>query len=74
MELAEGFSGTARIASYTVLYEGDRPAQTLLLCDTADGARAVAVATDPALAEAGVSRELIGSEVAIGSGGVHLAH
>jgi acetyl-CoA C-acetyltransferase len=74
VELAEGFSGTARIASYTVLYEGDRAARTILLCDTEAGARAVAVGTDPALAEAAVSREIIGGEVVIGSGGVHLAH
>jgi acetyl-CoA C-acetyltransferase len=74
VELAENFSGTARIAGYTVLYEGDRVAQTIVLCDTADGARAVAVGADPALAEAAVSREIIGSEVRIGSDGVHLAH
>jgi acetyl-CoA C-acetyltransferase len=72
--VAEGFSGTARIVGYTVLYDGDRATQTIVLCDTGSGERAVAVGTDPALAEAGVSRELIGSEVAIGSGEVHLAH
>ena len=74
VELAENFSGTARIAGYTVLYEGDRPAQTILLCDTGDGARAVAVGSDPALSDAAVSREIIGREVRIGSDGVHLAH
>jgi acetyl-CoA C-acetyltransferase len=74
VELAENFSGTARIAGYTVLYEGDDPAQTIVLCDTPEGARAVAVDTAPALAEAAVSREIIGSEVEIGSDGVHLAH
>ena len=72
--VAEGFSGTARIAGYTVLYEGDRATQTIVLCDTGNGERAVAVGTDPALAEAAVSREIIGNEVSIGSGGVHLAH
>jgi acetyl-CoA C-acetyltransferase len=74
VEVADGFSGTARVAGYTVVYEGDRPAQAILLCDTGDGARAVAVGTDPALCDAAVSREIIGSEVSIGSGGVHLAH
>jgi acetyl-CoA C-acetyltransferase len=70
----ESFSGTARIEGYTVLYQGDRAAQTIVLCDTGSGARAVAVGADAALAEAAVSREIIGSEVSIGSGGVHLAH
>jgi acetyl-CoA C-acetyltransferase len=74
VRVAEGFTGTARIAGYTVLYEGDRPAQTILLCDTGDGARAVAVGSDPALCDAAVSREIIGGEVSIGSGEVHLAH
>jgi hypothetical protein len=74
VSVAEGFTGTARIAGYTVLYEGDRPAQTILLCDTGDGARAVAVGSDPALCDAAVSREIIGAEVSIGSGEVHLAH
>ena len=62
------------VAGYTVLYEGDRPAQTILLCDTGDGKRTVAVGSDPALAAAAVSREIIGREVRIGSGEVHLAH
>ena len=74
VQVAEGFTGTARIAGYTVLYEGDRPAQSILLCDTGDGARAVAVGSDPALSDAAVSREIIGAEVRIGSGEVHLAH
>ncbi len=72
--VAENFSGTARVAGYTVLYEGDQPAQTIALCDTPDGARTVAVGLDPALAQGAVSREIIGCEVRIGSGGVHLAH
>ena len=40
-------AGTARVAGYTVLYDGDRPTQTIALCDTGDGARAVAVGEDP---------------------------
>jgi acetyl-CoA C-acetyltransferase len=71
--VAEGFSGTARVGGYTVLYAADRPSQTVVLCDTADGARAVAVGDDLALAEAAVSREIIGCEVEIGAGGVRLA-
>jgi acetyl-CoA C-acetyltransferase len=74
VELAESFAGDARVAGYTVLYEGDRPAQTVLLCDTGDGKRTVAVGSDPALAQTAVSEEMIGREVRIGSGEVHLAH
>jgi acetyl-CoA C-acetyltransferase len=72
--IAEGFSGTARVAGYTVLYAGDRPSQTVVLCDTAAGARAVGVGGDPELAHAAVSREIIGCEVSIGSDGVRLAN
>jgi acetyl-CoA C-acetyltransferase len=74
VDLAESFAGDARVAGYTVLYDGDRPAQTVLLCDTGDGKRTVAVGSDPALSETAVTREIIGSEVRIGSGEVHLAH
>jgi acetyl-CoA C-acetyltransferase len=70
--IAEGFAGTARIAGYTVLYDGDRPAQTIVLCDTADGARAVAVGEDPALAQVATTSELCGRQVEIGTDGMRL--
>jgi len=74
VELAENFSGTARVAGYTVLFDGDRPTQTVMLCDTADGKRAVAVSGDPALAQVGVARELCGVELEIAGDGVKLSH
>ncbi|TMA27617.1 MAG: acetyl-CoA acetyltransferase [Deltaproteobacteria bacterium] len=74
VELAENFSGTARVASYTVLFDGDRPTQTVMLCDTGDGKRAVAVSGDPALAQVGVARELCGVELEIAGDGVKLSH
>src|SRR5262245_49370531 len=72
VEVAPEFRGAARVAGYTVLYAGERPAQTIALCDTADGSRAVAVAEDPALAQAATTSELCGREVEIGSGGIRL--
>jgi acetyl-CoA C-acetyltransferase len=74
VEVAEGFRGTARVAGYTVLFDGDRPTHTVLLCDTGDGRRAVAVSEDPGLASAGTTRELCGSELEISEGGAKLSH
>jgi hypothetical protein len=73
VEVVEGFRGTARIAGYTVLYDGERPSQTVLLCDTGDGRRAVAVSGDPALAHTGVTRELCGRDLEIAADGVKLS-
>jgi hypothetical protein len=73
VRVAEGFTGTARIAGYTVLYEGDRPARNDPPVRYRDGARVVAVGSDPALSDAaspGDHRR----EFGIGSGEVHLAH
>jgi acetyl-CoA C-acetyltransferase len=72
VELAENFSGTARVAGYTVLFDGDRPNQTIVLADTAEGARAVAVGDDPRLAAIATTSELCGREVEISAGGVRL--
>jgi acetyl-CoA C-acetyltransferase len=73
VEIASEFRGTARVAGYTVLYAGDRPNQTIVVCDTADGARAVAFGEDPALAQVATMSELCGREVEIGAGGVRLS-
>jgi acetyl-CoA C-acetyltransferase len=72
VEVAPEFLGTARVAGYTVLFAGDRPTQTIALCDTEDGARAVAVGEDPALAQWATANELCGREVEISAGGVRL--
>ena len=73
VEVAADFAGTARIAGYTVLYAGDQATHTILLCDTADGTRAVAVSEDPALAREATSRELHGRELEISGSGVKLS-
>jgi len=74
VEVAPDYRGRARVAGYTVLYSGDVPGQTVVIGDLDDGRRATAVSEDPALAQAATTREIIGSEVEIGSGEVHLAH
>ncbi len=70
--LAEGFDGSARVVGYTVLYGREGPTHTIVLADTGDGARAVGVAEDPALAEVAVSSEIIGREVRLASTRVDL--
>ena len=47
---AEDARGDATCVSYTVQFEGDRPARTLFVCDLPDGRRALAASLD--LAEA----------------------
>ena len=50
----EGFRGTRASRATRCSTTATVRAQTIVLCDTADGARAVAVGTDPALAQAAV--------------------
>jgi acetyl-CoA C-acetyltransferase len=73
VEVAPDFRGRARVAGYTVLYAGDRPNQTIVVCDTADGARAVAVSEDPALAQVATTSELCGREVEITADGLRFS-
>jgi acetyl-CoA C-acetyltransferase len=63
VRLEPGYTGSARIASYTILHEG-AARRAILVCDTPAGARTVAgaeVAADSALEDA----ELLGREVSI---------
>ena len=73
VEVEAGFSGTARIEGYTVLYDRSGPTHTVLLARTGAGRRAVVAATGAALADAAVSRELTGLEVEIAPGEARLA-
>jgi acetyl-CoA C-acetyltransferase len=63
IELAEAFEGPARVAGYTVLFEGEQPARTIFVCDLDDGRRTLAASDDPALAALGTREELCGREV-----------
>lgn len=57
--------GPATVATYTVTYEEGRPATVKVVADTAGGARCVAVRHDPALAEAAVAAEFIGTTIGV---------
>lgn len=69
VEVLEQAQGAARIATYTVLYEGDAPVRAVLLCDLDAGPRALAVVEDPELAERGTREELCGRRVHLEAGG-----
>ena len=56
--------GPARVASYTVLYDGDTPARTALLCDRPDGSRSLSVSNDRELADRATREELCGVDFA----------
>lgn len=50
VEVVEEATGPARIASYTILYDGDAPSRAILLCDLPDGQRTLASSDDAVLA------------------------
>ncbi|MEN8161338.1 MAG: acetyl-CoA acetyltransferase, partial [Myxococcota bacterium] len=71
--LAETFEGPARVAGYTVLFEGERPTRAIFVCDLDDGRRAVAASDDPALAARGTREELCGLPIRLAAGRATLA-
>jgi len=71
--LAEDARGDATCVSYTVQFEGERPARTLFVCDLPDGRRALAASADTALAEHATTRELCGVRLRLGDGAAELA-
>jgi acetyl-CoA C-acetyltransferase len=71
--LADAAAGPARVASYTVLFEGEAPSRTVLLCDLEDGRRALATSPEPGLAAAALSEELCGRRLRLGPSGPELA-
>jgi acetyl-CoA C-acetyltransferase len=73
LALVGSFEGPARVASYTVLFEGERPARTAFVCDLDDGRRTLAASDDPALARLGTEQELCGRSVRLAAGRAALA-
>jgi acetyl-CoA C-acetyltransferase len=67
-ELADEFEGEAEIATYTVLFEGEKPTKTVMICDLPDGRRALASSADPGLAETALREELCGRPVRLAGG------
>jgi acetyl-CoA C-acetyltransferase len=73
LPLLERFEGTARVAGYTVLFEGERAARAVFVCDTSDGRRTLAASEDPALARLGTEQELCGRTLRVTRGRADLA-
>ncbi len=69
VETMDGYRGRATVATYTVTYDGLDPVRVLVLCDTEDGRRCLAISEDTELARRAVSSELVGAtgEVAAGA-------
>lgn len=65
-------SGDATIASYTVAYEGEASARSVVIADLDDGRRTVASTTDPSVATALVASEACGRRVSITDGTLDL--
>ena len=63
------FRGSARIATYTVLFEKDGSSRSILLCDLDDGRRALATSGDPDMARQLTTSEGCGRRVQIESKG-----
>jgi acetyl-CoA C-acetyltransferase len=71
--LAEEARGEATCVSYTVQFEGERPARTLFVCDLPDGRRALAASADPALAEQATRSELCGARLRLAGAAAEVA-
>jgi acetyl-CoA C-acetyltransferase len=70
--LVAGFEGRARVAGYTVLFEGERAARSVFVCDLDDGRRTLAASEDAALAELGTREELCGRALRLAGGAARL--
>jgi acetyl-CoA C-acetyltransferase len=71
--LAEDARGDATCVSYTVQFEGERPARTLFVCDLPDGRRTLAASADAALGEHAMTHELCGRELQLANGSAAIA-
>jgi acetyl-CoA C-acetyltransferase len=65
VEVVAGYRGPARVATYTVAYDGLDPVRCTVIADTPEGTRVVASATDSELAERVTREELIGTDVEV---------
>jgi acetyl-CoA C-acetyltransferase len=64
-EVAEHFSGNAKVAGYTVLYGRGQMPKAVVLVDTTDSKRAMATSEDAALIAAMEQNEMVGCSVTI---------
>ncbi len=67
--LVENATGEAIVVTYTVLFEGELPSRTVLLCDLGDGRRTLVASADPSLAAMATSEELCGRKLRLAGDG-----
>lgn len=62
-EVTGSANGPARIAAYTVTFEGDEPSRAFVVADLADGRRWIGVSHHPDVRDRGRTEELVGTTV-----------
>jgi len=67
-----GYHGTAIVATYTVRFDGHGPHEVVVIADTPDDDRVVAVIHDRATAERATREELVGSPVHVAGAGARV--
>ena len=73
LELVDENAGEARVSSYTVHYDGETPARTVLFADLDESRRTIVTCGDPEIADFATREELCGRTVQLdGDGGVAL--
>ncbi len=68
----DGHAGPATVVTSTVTFDGLNPVRTVVLCDTGDGRRCVAISEDADTAAHAVTTELAGTTVRVAGGSFHL--
>jgi hypothetical protein len=68
LPLVEAADGPARVAGYTVLFEGEQAVRTAFVCALPDGRRTLAASDDPTLADLGTREELSGRALRLAAG------
>jgi acetyl-CoA C-acetyltransferase len=65
LEVVAGYRGPARVAAYTVAYDGLDPVRSTVIADTPERTRVVASNAEPELARRVTREELIGTEIEV---------
>jgi acetyl-CoA C-acetyltransferase len=65
VESVRGYEGDATVATYTVAYDGQRPARVIAIGDTPDGRRCVAIADDADLALQATQDDQVGTAMRV---------
>jgi acetyl-CoA C-acetyltransferase len=64
-EVLAGYRGPARVAAYTVTYDGMAPARCTAIADAPGGGRCIATSDDASLASRATHEELVGATIAV---------